>query len=83
MLKDIVVVVAGEGGEELPEGEKLDGDEDSGSMTSGSPGPGDEEANSPAPGDLPSPRSSIHEDATLLLPNHIVEKYVYYFTICS
>lgn len=73
-------MVSGEGGEELPEGsEKLEGDEDSGSMTptsAASPAPGDEDINSPPAGDLPSsPRSSVHEDATLL-QNHITEKYV-------
>ncbi|KAJ8975758.1 hypothetical protein NQ317_002503 [Molorchus minor] len=58
--------VSGEGGEEgsAEEGDKLDGEEDTGSMTptsAASPAPHDDEATSPTPGDVltpPSPRST-------------------------
>ncbi|EFA10732.1 teashirt-like protein [Tribolium castaneum] len=58
-----------EGGEEgsPEEGDKLEGDEDTGSMTpnsAASPAPPEEEAASPTPGDVPTPSSprSISED---------------------
>ncbi|KAJ3642574.1 hypothetical protein Zmor_025339 [Zophobas morio] len=61
--------VAGEGGEEgsPEEGDKLEGDEDTGSMTptsAASPVPPEEEATSPTPGDVPTPSSprSVNED---------------------
>ncbi|XP_060529065.1 protein tiptop isoform X2 [Cylas formicarius] len=59
-----------EGGEEgsPEEGEKLEGEEDGGSMTptSSSPVPPEDEALSPPPGDVPSPTSprSVNEDST-------------------
>ncbi|CAH0555591.1 unnamed protein product [Brassicogethes aeneus] len=58
-----------EGGEEgsPEEGDKLDGEEDTGSMTptsAVSPAPQDDEAQSPTPGDMPSPGTprSMNED---------------------
>lgn len=70
----------------MPEGsEKIDGDDESGSMTpnsAASPTPGDDEGNSPPAGDLPSPRSSVNEDVTSL-QHHMAEKYVFKQTYCS
>jgi hypothetical protein len=63
------IFVAGEGGEEgsPEEGDKLEGDEDTGSMTpnsAASPPPPEEDAASPTPGDVPTPSSprSVSED---------------------
>lgn len=63
--------VTGEGGDEGSpgEGDKLEGEEDTGSMTptsAVSPVPPEEEATSPTPGDIPSPTSprSGPEDTT-------------------
>lgn len=63
--------VSGEGGEEgsQDEGDKLEGEEDVGSMTptsAVSPGPNEDEATSPTPGDVLTPTSprSFNEDPT-------------------
>lgn len=72
---------AGEGGEEgsPEEGEKLEGEEDTESMTPTSPvSPNqiEDDANSPPPGDIPSPASprSINDDAAN-------DRYVHYETL--
>lgn len=67
---NVVFLLSGEGGEEgsPEEGEKLDGDEDTESMTPTSPASPnqiDDDAASPPPGDVPSPTSprSVNDDA--------------------
>lgn len=71
--------VSGEGGEEggIEDGDKLEGDEESGTMTPNSAvslAPGDEDVNSPPAGDLASPRSprSYNEDPTF--SNHLTDR---------
>lgn len=69
-LFNMVFPLSGEGGEEgsPEEGEKLEGEEDTESMTPTSPASPnqlDEDASSPPPGDIPSPGSprSVNDDA--------------------
>ncbi|KAK9709080.1 C2H2 type zinc-finger (2 copies) [Popillia japonica] len=77
--------VSGEGGEEggeeggIEDGDKLEGDEESGTMTPNSAvslAPGDEDVNSPPAGDLASPRSprSYNEDPTF--SNHLTDREI-------
>ncbi|XP_022917744.2 protein tiptop isoform X2 [Onthophagus taurus] len=68
-----------EGGEEgaIEDGEKLEADEDSGSMTPNSaisPTPGDEEPHSPTAGDLASPRSPTSIGEEPVYTNHLAER---------